>query len=52
MRGAIVDFGSPLFHYQQSIYTQRNGPVAQLGERHDGIVEVAGSIPVRSTNKQ
>jgi hypothetical protein len=25
------------------------GPVAQLGERHNGIVEVMGSIPFRST---
>ena len=25
-----------------------NGPVAQLGERHNGIVEVMGSIPFRS----
>lgn len=27
------------------------GPVAQLGERHIRIVEVVGSIPIRSTNK-
>ena len=27
----------------------KSGPVAQLGERLDGIQEVAGSIPVRST---
>jgi hypothetical protein len=26
------------------------GPVAQLGARLDGIQEVTGSIPVRSTN--
>lgn len=26
------------------------GPVAQLGEREHGMFEVAGSIPVRSTN--
>ena len=25
------------------------GPVAQLGERHNGIVEVKGSSPFRST---
>ena len=25
------------------------GPVAQLGERHNGIVEVVGSIPIGST---
>lgn len=28
------------------------GPVAQMGERHDGIVEAAGSIPAGSTNSQ
>ena len=33
-------FGSP----------QRQGPVAQLGARLNGIQEVTGSIPVRSTN--
>ena len=27
----------------------RHGPVAQLGERHNGIVEVRGSSPLRST---
>ena len=27
------------------------GPLAQLGERHNGIVEVSGSIPLRSTPK-
>jgi hypothetical protein len=27
----------------------RYGPVAQLGERHNGIVEVMGSSPFRST---
>lgn len=27
-----------------------SGPVAQLGARLDGIQEVTGSIPVRSTN--
>ena len=26
------------------------GAIAQLGERHNGIVEVAGSIPAGSTN--
>ena len=25
------------------------GPIAQLGERHNGIVEVSGSIPLGST---
>ena len=25
------------------------GPVAQLGARHNGIVKVVGSIPIRST---
>ena len=25
------------------------GPIAQLGERHNGIVEVMGSSPIRST---
>jgi hypothetical protein len=28
------------------------GPVAQLGARVNGIHEVAGSIPARSTNTQ
>jgi hypothetical protein len=27
----------------------KHGPVAQLGERHNGIVEVKGSSPFRST---
>ena len=27
------------------------GPVAQLGERHNGIVEVRGSSPLRSTDE-
>ena len=27
-----------------------HGPVAQLGERHTGSVEVRGSSPLRSTN--
>ena len=27
------------------------GAIAQLGERYNGIVEVTGSIPVGSTNK-
>ncbi len=30
--------------------TEFCGPVAQLGERHNGIVEVMGSIPFRSTS--
>ena len=29
--------------------TPQNGPVAQLGARLNGIQEVTGSIPVRST---
>ena len=29
-----------------------DGPVAQLGARLNGIQEVTGSIPVRSTNSQ
>jgi hypothetical protein len=29
--------------------TRRSGPVAQLGARLNGIQEVTGSIPVRST---
>ncbi len=28
---------------------RRNGAVAQLGERYNGIVEVVGSIPIGST---
>ena len=35
------------FCVQQSLQTQ--GPVAQLGARLNGIQEVTGSIPVRST---
>ena len=27
------------------------GPIAQLGERHNGIVEVSGSIPLGSTQR-
>jgi hypothetical protein len=30
--------------------TSKSGPVAQLGARLNGIQEVTGSIPVRSTN--
>jgi hypothetical protein len=30
--------------------TKRNGDVAQLGERRNGIAEVRGSIPLVSTN--
>jgi hypothetical protein len=29
----------------------RNGAIAQLGERLNGIQEVVGSIPIGSTNK-
>lgn len=32
-----------------SQFFARNGPVAQLGERHVRNVEVVGSIPIRST---
>lgn len=28
---------------------QHGGPIAQLGERNNGIVEVVGSIPIGST---
>ena len=31
-----------------SEYSTDRGPVAQLGERHNGIVEVRGSSPLRS----
>jgi hypothetical protein len=34
--------------YNQKHFT--DGPVAQLGARLNGIQEVAGSIPARSTN--
>ncbi len=30
--------------------SKRDGPVAQLGERLNGIQEVSGSIPLRSTS--
>ena len=33
-----------------SVSVQGSGPVAQLGARLNGIQEVTGSIPVRSTN--
>ena len=32
------------------LYSKVRGPVAQLGERDNGIVEVMGSIPFRSSN--
>jgi hypothetical protein len=32
-----------------SVQSSQNGPVAQLGARLNGIQEVTGSIPVRST---
>ena len=32
------------------VHHAKSGPVAQLGARLDGIQEVTGSIPVRSTN--
>ncbi len=31
-------------------YNSIHGPLAQLGERHAGSVEVTGSSPVGSTN--
>ena len=36
--------------YDQRSAPLKNGPVAQLGARLNGIQEVTGSIPVRSTN--
>ena len=39
---AYATIGVRFFH--------KNGPVAQLGARLNGIQEVTGSIPVRSTN--
>ena len=35
--------------YDQRSAPRKNGPVAQLGARLNGIQEVTGSIPVRST---
>ena len=35
----------------QSFENQSFGAIAQLGERYNGIVEVRGSIPLGSTNK-
>ena len=35
--------------YNSSLYQIRNGAVAQLGERLNGIQKVAGSTPVSST---
>ena len=41
----------PIASFRNDIYTKglNSGPVAQLGARLDGIQEVTGSIPVRST---
>ena len=36
--------------YHNVFCPSRHGPVAQLGARLNGIQEVTGSIPVRSTN--
>jgi hypothetical protein len=36
--------------YNQEFRERSSGPVAQLGARLNGIQEVNGSIPVRSTN--
>src|SRR5439155_19573909 len=38
--------------YNKHSSLHRRGPVAQLGARLNGIQEVTGSIPVRSTNLQ
>ena len=42
----------PIASFSWPLYNQvfKSGPVAQLGARLDGIQEVTGSIPVRSTN--
>ena len=34
-----------------TITKQKNGDIAQLGERLNGIQEVSGSIPLISTNQ-
>ena len=35
----------------QNCRITRDGAIAQLGERYNGIVEVSGSIPLSSTNR-
>ena len=44
---SIIDFVSSNNKIRNSLQT--NGAVAQLGERHNGIVEVRGSNPLSST---
>ncbi len=39
-----IAFSSPFF-----LIRNQSGAVAQLEERHNGIVEVVGSIPIGST---
>jgi hypothetical protein len=36
--------------YDRMLHSAVRGPVAQLGARLNGIQEVTGSIPVRSTS--
>ena len=43
----ILDFGKCDYRIEKSFC----GAVAQLGERHNGIVEARGSIPLSSTKK-
>ena len=38
-------------HIGFSGFKTKYGAIAQLGERHTGSVEVSGSIPLSSTNK-
>jgi putative endonuclease len=42
--------GEAVLRYNEGSSLTQNGPVAQLGARLNGIQEVTGSIPVRSTN--
>ncbi len=43
-------FDRALAAWYNQQFLPRRGPVAQLGARLNGIQEVTGSIPVRSTN--
>ena len=44
-----IEKSTPLLRAYSSF--DQNGPVAQLGERYTGSVEVVGSIPIGSTSK-
>ena len=48
-RGAVF---TEMPRASMNVSRPRSGPVAQLGARLNGIQEVTGSIPVRSTNSK